>query len=192
MKAHKNNRADPRIDILDRRSRISNETGRGIDFSKAEIGVRVVDGKADIYVFGTKFTDAEFRAIKCDYNNEVTSVTFKDFALAAYKMNDVVTDAEISVDGMNLTISPDTPYGLDMKIVMIFATYDVVVQIVLYNAFTFAPGLSGCHIGIGIRGETYQNVIEGFTAMIALINNDNATSLAYEIAANARKALRAE
>ncbi|MGN0598466.1 MAG: hypothetical protein ACI4JK_01115 [Oscillospiraceae bacterium] len=175
MKPTKKDKVEGRIVSLDKISYRNAEKGI-VDYSNAEIGIRVNRENADIYAFGTKFEEAKYVAFKLDYNNEATEVIFNDFTFAAERINDFNSEAFLSIDGVNLKISPKEPYCLDMRIVLMFEVPEVIVQITLYNASRFAPGLSGCHISIGVKDVNYINVLEGCAAMVSVINHDTINS----------------
>ncbi|MGN0607497.1 MAG: hypothetical protein ACI4JM_13350 [Oscillospiraceae bacterium] len=170
MKRIQQNKAKERVSYLERTSHSNNNKNR-IDYSTSEIGIKVTNGKVEIFALGTKFESAEYLAFKLDHLNAATEIGFNDFIFAADKINDYNFTALISLDGTDIKISPHNPYTLDMKLVFLFRTPEIIVQITLYNANNFACGLSGCYISIGIKGVNYINVWEGCAAMVSVINH---------------------
>lgn len=172
MKRIHPNKTNERVSCMERTIR-SNENKNRIDYSNSEIGIKVTNGVADIYAMGTKFEGADYIAFKLDHLNTATEIGFNDFTFAADKINNYNFSALISLDGTDIKISSQNPYALDMKLVFLFRTSEIIVQITLYNASQFAYGLSGCYISIGIKDLNYTNVWEGCAAMISVINHQD-------------------
>ncbi len=177
MKTTKRNQAEERLAYLDRVSLNNEKRGDIIDLDNAEIGIKVVDNKATIYAYGKKFEGAKYTAVKIDCNDVATEVSFRDFTFAAKRINELDFNAVLSVDGINKKISAKNPYDYDMRILLVVYTPGLVVKITLYNAFKFAPGLSGCHVSIGVEGINCRNVREELAATLAVMKHDTSALL---------------
>lgn len=142
MKTIKKKTVTDKMNYLDRACSTHNAS-RKVDFSNDELGIRIINGKADLYAYGRKHTDADYLVFKLDYQNVAMEMSLEDFTFVANKVNEVDFSAVMTIDNYSIKISPKNPYYMEEKIILIVKTDQIIVQITLYNAGSLAPGLSG-------------------------------------------------